>query len=92
MVIYDPLCPICRQLDYEGPCPAMPKTQVERDLSVFHRTNINLFMSDVEWLENKWGRGWTESVRDIVHQYVLAKQDQTSVEQHRRLDPEDTQR
>jgi hypothetical protein len=66
----------------------MLKTQAERDLSVFHRTNINLFMSDVEWLEKKWGRGWTEAVRDIVHKHIQEKQAVAAVEQHKPLDPQ----
>lgn len=36
----------------------------------FHRTNINLYVNDATWLKNKYGYGWTEKVRDIVHGYV----------------------
>lgn len=30
------------------------------------KCTLNLFRSDVEWLENAYGRGWTEEVRNIV--------------------------
>lgn len=36
----------------------------------FHRTNINLRREDVDWLVQTYGYGWTEKVRDIVHDYV----------------------
>lgn len=36
----------------------------------FHRTNINLYTSDVEYLQRKYDRGWTEIVREIVHQEI----------------------
>lgn len=35
-----------------------------------HRTNINLYAKDVEWLRNKYGYGWTEKARDIIHDYI----------------------
>ena len=38
--------------------------------SDLHRTNINLYASDVEWLRNQYGWGWTERVRDVLHEYV----------------------
>ena len=36
----------------------------------FHRTNINLYIDDVAYLRQRYGYGWTEYVRDIVHQHV----------------------
>lgn len=36
----------------------------------FHRTNINLLESDVEWLRAHFGTGWTAIVRQIVQKYV----------------------
>jgi hypothetical protein len=43
-----------------------------------HRTNINLRKDDVEYLRNLLGFGWTEKVREIVHEYVreMQKRDQ----------------
>ena len=35
-----------------------------------HRTNINLHASDVTYLRNHYGHGWTERVRDIVHTFI----------------------
>ena len=41
----------------------------------YHRTNINLFASDVEWLQKKYGHGWTERVRDIVRTHVQIRKE-----------------
>jgi len=38
--------------------------------SDLHRTNINLYASDVEWLRNQYGWGWTERVRDMLHEGI----------------------
>ena len=35
-----------------------------------HRTNINLYARDVEWLRRTYGYGWTEKVRDAIASYV----------------------
>ena len=35
-----------------------------------HRTNINLNKSDVDWLQRKFGRGWTEQVREIIAAHI----------------------
>lgn len=40
----------------------------------FHRTNINLHATDVDWLVTNFGYGWTEKVRDVVHDYVVRRQ------------------
>lgn len=37
-----------------------------------HRTNINLFDTDVEYLAQHYGYGWTNKVRDIVHEWIAA--------------------
>lgn len=39
-----------------------------------HRTNINLFLSDVRKLEAWYGRGWTEVVRNLVRDHVKEKE------------------
>lgn len=39
--------------------------------SDFHRTNINLNTTDVAWLRDEFGEGWTAHVRDIIHDYIL---------------------
>lgn len=35
-----------------------------------HRTNINLFASDVLDLKRLYGWGWTEKVRELVHAHL----------------------
>lgn len=35
-----------------------------------HRTNIYLYKSDVKWLRDRHAYGWTEMVREIVHQHI----------------------
>jgi hypothetical protein len=42
--------------------------------SQFHRTNISLHSSDVEYLKSTFGHGWTTHLRDIIHQEVRAIQ------------------
>ena len=37
-----------------------------------HRTNINLYASDVRFLRAQYGFGWTERVRDWVAKEVRA--------------------
>lgn len=37
----------------------------------FHRTNINLEAADAEFLQSRFGHGWTEKVREAVSDYVL---------------------
>jgi hypothetical protein len=36
----------------------------------YHRTNINLYRSDFEYLLAKFGYGWTQEIREVVHRYV----------------------
>ena len=40
----------------------------------YHRTNINLLASDVEFLITRYGNGWTVRAREIIHDYVRTKQ------------------
>lgn len=40
--------------------------------SPFHRTNLNLYASDVAYMQHVYGRGWTEQARDIIHQELKA--------------------
>ena len=42
-----------------------------------HRTNINLWTTDVLYLQAIEGRGWTGRVRDIVHEYVKEHKSET---------------
>lgn len=35
-----------------------------------HRTTLNLYAEDVEFLERYHGYGWTEIVRDEIHKRV----------------------
>lgn len=35
-----------------------------------HRTNINLYSTDVTYLQKHYGHGWTERVREMVHTAV----------------------
>ena len=35
---------------------------------LYHRTNLNLYTTDVEYMQRVYGRGWTEHARDIIHQ------------------------
>jgi len=34
------------------------------------RCNLNLFTADKEWLEKRFGRGWTEAVRNLVRKHI----------------------
>jgi len=38
-----------------------------------HRTNIILHASDVAYFQSRYGYGWTEKVRDIIHDWVRTK-------------------
>ena len=39
------------------------------------RTNLNLFAEDKVAMYRFYGNGWTEKVRDLVHQHVKQKQE-----------------
>ena len=43
-----------------------------------HRTNINLYEEDVEWLRERFGQGWTEWIRDLVHETAKSAKAQPS--------------
>lgn len=49
---------------------AMISYHSRKDSNDFHRTNLNLHRADVEYFQQKYGYGWTEKVRDIIHEYV----------------------
>ena len=40
-------------------------------MTTFHRTNLNLHATDVEFLQRRHGTGWTTIARDIIHAHVL---------------------
>ena len=39
------------------------------------RCTLNLYESDCQWLEKTYGHGWTERVRQHIHQMVFARQE-----------------
>ena len=39
-------------------------------MSKLHRTNLNLYESDVDFLRSIFGHGWTNQVRDMVAKKV----------------------
>jgi len=48
-----------------------------------HRTNINLWVEDVEYLRRIFGFGWTNQVRDMVQkkvQEIKAKRQELNME------------
>lgn len=47
------------------------------------KVTMNFFTSDVVWLKRKLGWGWTEAVRDYLHDYV---KDETSMEGQRNVE------
>jgi hypothetical protein len=38
------------------------------------RVTLNLYEADCVWLEQTYGRGWTERVRQHIHNEVLNRQ------------------
>jgi len=38
------------------------------------KVTLNLYAADVEWLEKAYGHGWTERVRQHIHQEVTYRQ------------------
>lgn len=38
------------------------------------RCNLNLFTADKEWLEKRFGRGWTEQVRNLVRRHIQERE------------------
>jgi hypothetical protein len=37
------------------------------------RVTLNLYESDCQWLERTYGHGWTERVRQHIHNEVFAR-------------------
>lgn len=46
-------------------------------MTPFHRTNLNLYTEDVEYMQRVFGHGWTNHVRDIIHQELKAIKSRT---------------
>jgi hypothetical protein len=44
----------------------------------FHRTNLNLYTEDVIYLQLRYGRGWTEQAREIIHKHIKIKKEMAS--------------
>ena len=38
------------------------------------RVTLNLYEADCKWLEREYGRGWTERIRQHIHNEVLQRQ------------------
>lgn len=47
----------------------MPRMATEPLLKV----TLNLFEADVEWFKQRYGQGFSEQIRDAVHDHVLDK-------------------
>lgn len=45
------------------------------------KTTINLYLSDIEALERLYGRGWQETVRNLVKYHVKEKTKPTTVQE-----------
>lgn len=43
------------------------------------RVTLNLYEADCVWLEKTYGHGWTERVRQHIHNEVLMRQNSTTV-------------
>lgn len=43
------------------------------------RVTLNLYASDVEWFIATYGHGWTERIRQHLHNEVLKRQQPTKV-------------
>lgn len=39
-------------------------------MSDLTRTSLNLYTEDVEYLKAQYGYGWTERVRELVHEVI----------------------
>ena len=37
------------------------------------KVTLNLYVYDILWLEQHDGRGWTETVRNLVRQHIQAR-------------------
>jgi hypothetical protein len=47
------------------------------------RLTLNLYESDCLWLEQHYGRGWTERVRQHIHSEVLKRKPEQTVQRIR---------
>jgi hypothetical protein len=53
-------------------------------MTSLHRTNINLYTSDVDFLQRTYGPGWTVIVRTIIHTDVERRKSRSAGEISRR--------
>ncbi len=44
-------------------------------LNDLHRTNINFYRRDIEFLKRKYGSGWSELIREQVHKWIEKMRD-----------------
>ena len=47
------------------------------------RVTLNLYESDCLWLADHYGRGWTERIRQHIHNEVLQRQQPTETSYHK---------
>lgn len=52
-----------------------------------HRTNINLYAEDVDYLQSHSGPGWTEIIRELVHNYVADRKYLTALSEEANQPP-----
>jgi hypothetical protein len=38
------------------------------------KVTLNLYEADCQWLEKEYGRGWTERIRQHIHDQVYTRQ------------------
>lgn len=38
------------------------------------RSTLNLFAEDCVYMANRYGRGWTEQVRELLHRQIMRQQ------------------
>jgi hypothetical protein len=55
---------------YNQGIPLHPPEKPAMTPTDFHRTNVNLYHADVEWLKKTHGFGWTERVREAIAAHV----------------------
>ena len=37
-----------------------------------HKTLINLYKTDVDYMKKKWGQGWSTIVRELIRSHIKA--------------------
>jgi hypothetical protein len=48
------------------------------------KVTLNLYEADCQWMEREYGRGWTERLRQHLHNEVLSRQPPRKHLHHRR--------